>query len=69
VISISYRARELEVRDQAIPRQWQMPLERAEYQVALAERRYQEVDPSNRLVANTLECLKRIRCSHPITGE
>ena len=32
-----------------------MRLERAEYEVALAERRYQEVDPSNRLVANTLE--------------
>ena len=46
---------ELEVRDQAILRQWQMRLERAEYEVALAERRYQEVDPSNRLVANTLE--------------
>jgi len=47
--------RELEVRDQAILHQWQMRLERAEYEVALAERRYQEVDPSNRLVANTLE--------------
>ena len=46
---------ELEARDQAILRQWQMRLERAEYEVALAERRYQEVDPSNRLVANTLE--------------
>src|SRR5258707_1463655 len=46
---------ELEVRDQAILRQWQMRLERAEYETALAERRYQEVDPSNRLVANTLE--------------
>src|SRR2546429_6183135 len=47
--------RELEGRDQGILRQWQMRLERAEYEVALAERRYQEVDPSNRLVANTLE--------------
>src|SRR5881392_1547561 len=36
-------------------RQWQMRLERAEYEAALAERRYQEVDPSNRLVASTLE--------------
>src|SRR5215470_16039526 len=27
----------------------------AEYEVALAERRYEEVDPSNRLVASTLE--------------
>jgi len=46
---------ELESRDQAVMRQWQMRLERAEYEVALAERRYQEVDPSNRLVAGTLE--------------
>lgn len=46
---------ELESRDQAIMHQWQMRLERAEYEVALAERRYQEVDPSNRLVAGTLE--------------
>jgi hypothetical protein len=47
--------KELEVRDQTIMRQWQMRLERAEYEVALSERRYQEVDPGNRLVANTLE--------------
>ena len=47
--------RELEMRDQAVMRQWQMRLERAEYEAALAERRYQEVDPSNRLVAGTLE--------------
>jgi DNA invertase Pin-like site-specific DNA recombinase len=46
---------ELGARDQGILRQWQMRLERAEYEAALAERRYQEVDPSNRLVANTLE--------------
>ncbi len=47
--------RELEGRDQSIMRQWQMRLERAEYEAALAERRYQEVDPSQRLVAGTLE--------------
>src|ERR1039457_4878314 len=46
---------ELESRDQSILRQWQMRLERAEYEVALAVRRYQEVDPANRLVAGTLE--------------
>jgi DNA invertase Pin-like site-specific DNA recombinase len=46
---------ELEVRDQTILRQWQMRLERAEYEAVLAERRYQEVDPSQRLVAATLE--------------
>lgn len=46
---------ELETRDHSIGRQWQMRLERAEYEAALAERRYQQVDPSQRLVAATLE--------------
>jgi DNA invertase Pin-like site-specific DNA recombinase len=46
---------ELEARDHTLGRQWRMRLERAEYEAALAERRYQEVDPSQRLVAATLE--------------
>ena len=46
---------ELESRDQVLGRQWQMRIERAEYEAALAERRYLEVDPSQRLVASTLE--------------
>lgn len=46
---------ELQARDEAILRQWQMRVERAQYEAALAERRYQEADPSNRLVASTLE--------------
>src|SRR6516225_1070207 len=46
---------ELESRDRTLSRQWQMRLERAEYEASLAERRYQEVDPSQRLVASTLE--------------
>jgi hypothetical protein len=46
---------ELETRDHTVGRQWQMRLERAEYEAELAERRYQEVDPSQRLVAGTLE--------------
>lgn len=46
---------ELEQRDEAIMRQWQMRIERAQYEAALAERRYQECDPANRLVAGTLE--------------
>jgi hypothetical protein len=46
---------ELQARDHTIGRQWQMRLERAEYDAALAERRYQEVGPSQRLVAATLE--------------
>jgi DNA invertase Pin-like site-specific DNA recombinase len=46
---------ELESRDRTVSHQWQMRLERAAYEAALAERRYQEVDPSQRLVAATLE--------------
>jgi DNA invertase Pin-like site-specific DNA recombinase len=46
---------ELEMRDQSMLRQWHMRIERTEYEAALAERRYQEVDPSQRLVASTLE--------------
>jgi hypothetical protein len=46
---------QLEARDHTIGRQWQMRLQRAEYEAALAERRYQQVDPSQRLVAATLE--------------
>jgi DNA invertase Pin-like site-specific DNA recombinase len=34
---------------------WQHQLKRARYEVELAERRYQSVDPENRLVAGTLE--------------
>lgn len=45
----------LEERDAAVTHQWHMRLKRMEYEAALAERRYQEVDPSNRLVARTLE--------------
>lgn len=47
--------RELEERDEAGCRQWRMRLERMEYEAQLAQRRYEEVDPSNRLVAATLE--------------
>ena len=35
----------LEMRDQAMLRQWHMRIERAEYEAALAERRYQEWTP------------------------
>jgi len=47
--------RQLQQRDEAVSRQWQMRIERAAYEAQLAERRYEEVDPSNRLVASTLE--------------
>jgi DNA invertase Pin-like site-specific DNA recombinase len=46
---------ELEKLEQATCKQWQMTIERSEYEAQLAEKRYMEVDPSNRLVASTLE--------------
>jgi hypothetical protein len=55
-IEIALRAlKELQERSQAIDRQWRMRVERLEYQAQLAQRRYEEVDPSHRLVAATLE--------------
>jgi DNA invertase Pin-like site-specific DNA recombinase len=55
-IEVAYEAvRQLEIRDNAVSKQWEMRIERAEYEANLAERRYEEVDPSNRLVASTLE--------------
>ena len=45
----------LEERDAAIGAQWQRRIERARYDADLAERRYEAVDPHNRLVASTLE--------------
>src|ERR1700758_3646221 len=45
----------LEVRDKTISAQWRRKIERARYDADLAERRYEEADPSNRLVASTLE--------------
>jgi DNA invertase Pin-like site-specific DNA recombinase len=46
---------DLEQRDEALMRQWNMRIERAAYECALTERRYEEVDPANRLVAASLE--------------
>jgi excisionase family DNA binding protein len=55
-VEIALRAvKELERRGQAVDQQWRMRIERLEYQAQLAQRRYEEVDPSNRLVAGTLE--------------
>lgn len=42
-------------RHEQIDAQWKMRLQRAEYESELAQRRYEQVDPSNRLVAATLE--------------
>jgi hypothetical protein len=45
----------LEKRDYEIGAQWRLRIERARYEVDLAERRYELVDPANRLIAATLE--------------
>src|ERR1700676_1302773 len=45
----------MEERDKAIAAQWRRRIERARYDVDLAERRYEAVDPANRLIASTLE--------------
>src|ERR1700716_4309445 len=42
-------------RDKEIAAQWRRPIDRARYDVDLAERRYEAVDPANRLIASTLE--------------
>lgn len=55
-INIAMKAfEELEQRSQDLDKQWFMKIERADYEAQLAQRRYEEVDPSNRLVAGTLE--------------
>ena len=46
---------EIEAREAETGRLYQMQVERARYESALAERRYKAVDPDNRLVAGTLE--------------
>lgn len=46
---------EIERREEAVDNQWRMQIERAEYEANLAQRRYEAVDPDNRLVAGTLE--------------
>jgi DNA invertase Pin-like site-specific DNA recombinase len=48
-------AAEIEQERQRLGEQWQQRLERARYQVELARRRYEQVDPDNRLVASALE--------------
>lgn len=46
---------EVEAQRQRLANQWQQRLERAEYEADLARRRYEQVDPENRLVAAELE--------------
>jgi DNA invertase Pin-like site-specific DNA recombinase len=46
---------QLEARARQIDRQWQLRLERAQYEADLARRRFVAVEPENRLVARRLE--------------
>lgn len=60
---------ELEQRDESLTRQWRMRLERAKYEADLAQRRYEQVDPAQRLVAAALErrwneALQRVEETH-----
>ena len=48
-------AADLQAERAALERQWQQRLERAQYQVDQARRRYASTEPENRLVARTLE--------------
>jgi DNA invertase Pin-like site-specific DNA recombinase len=55
-IALAVKAMEqVEHQNKAIDAQWHMRVQRAEYEASLAQRRYEEVDPANRLVASTLE--------------
>lgn len=55
-INIALKAlKEIESRNEAVSKQWEMKIERAEYEAQLAQKRYEKVDPFNRLVASTLE--------------
>lgn len=46
---------ELERRSDSVDTQWRTKVQRAEHESQLAQRRYEEVDPTDRLVAATLE--------------
>jgi DNA invertase Pin-like site-specific DNA recombinase len=55
-LELSIKAREdVERERQRLEKHWRQWRQRAQYEVELAERRYQAVDPDNRLVAATLE--------------
>jgi hypothetical protein len=46
---------QVEQQTKAVDQQWRLRLERVQYELSLAERRYKAVDPDNRVVARTLE--------------
>jgi DNA invertase Pin-like site-specific DNA recombinase len=48
-------AEDIEIQRQQMHERWKQRLERADYETILTRRRYEAVDPDNRLVARTLE--------------
>ncbi len=46
---------EMEKRNDSLNRQWEMNIQRCQYQSDIAQRRFEQVDPANRLVAASLE--------------
>jgi hypothetical protein len=46
---------QIEKRSTAMDKQWQMNIQRCQYEVDIAQRRFEQVDPANRLVAASLE--------------
>jgi DNA invertase Pin-like site-specific DNA recombinase len=62
---------DMEHRDHEIGAQWRMRIERARNEADLAERRYEAVDSSNRLIASTLEqrCNDAMQRLHDLEAE
>ncbi|HXL59819.1 MAG TPA: recombinase family protein [Mycobacterium sp.] len=54
-------AERMEARHDAALEQWRLEVDRRRYEASLAERRYQAVDPDNRLVARGLEAQWELR--------
>ena len=46
---------EIEKRNDSLNKQWKMNIQRCQYQADIAQRRFEQVDPANRLVAASLE--------------
>jgi DNA invertase Pin-like site-specific DNA recombinase len=46
---------EIEKRNGSLNKQWKMNIQRCQYQADIAQRRFEQVDPANRLVAASLE--------------
>ena len=46
---------EIEKRNHSLNKQWEMNIQRCQYQADIAQRRFEQVDPANRLVASSLE--------------